>query len=153
VYLKLLQCNVTVLLQLLMVYIIRYQCYYATRLWWCGDIKHCCNRPVLCPSDCLSVPRPSSVMVHLRVCLLQDTNETRRWKLKITDGHCIRNGNEAVANAASEAFTRWLHRRYALPCDTLLWHCCCRGGVDRKCRRCALKNFVITGGTVWRPVH
>jgi len=28
-------------------------------------------------------------------------------------GRCGRNGNETVAGAASEAFSRWLRRRYA----------------------------------------
>jgi len=70
-----------------------------------GCIKHCCN-PSVCPSVRLFVRRSHARTLIGIPC----------WKSNPLVSGSNQNGNEAVACAASEAFVRWLHYRYARHC-------------------------------------
>ena len=82
-----------------------------------GQSRYFAIRPSVCPFVCLPVPCPLRKNGTFKATVTIRGNPTLEVELTRQSDRTAnvsgRNGNEAVAGAASEAFARWLHRRYA----------------------------------------
>jgi len=80
-----------------------------------GELSNAAINPSICPSIffvCFVPLAQQQCILWLLTLIGNPCCQSNHWSAWAT------NGNEAVAGATAEAFTRWPHHRYGVRCDT-----------------------------------